>query len=630
MNIGLSVAKAINKSTNLECSLLIKRIKVVMKKIKINVLSLLLMLSLLFSCNSNKQHKNSVSKANQEKTALEQWKYERFGMFVHWGVYSGPAGVWHGETCRGFYAEHLMRHFKIPLEVYKKEVVAKFNPVKFNADEWVKTLKSAGMGYMVITAKHHDGFAMFDSEVTDYNIVDATPFHRDPMIELKQACKKEGVLFGFYYSHAQDWADPNGERNTWDYKGQPTERNWWKKDTTYFARIRKYYYEKSIPQLIELIKKYDPDIIWFDTMNWGPLELNKAVVDTALKYKPNLIINSRGAGDYRSSYKSTNDKPVEFPFTNGLWEAIPSTNESYGYHKFDHTHHSSEYLIELIVKAAAKGGNMLLNIGPKGDGTIDIVDQGILGGIGEWMQTNEEAIKGTTKNPLPTQSFGEITQKGNTLYCHIFQWPKDGKLIVAGLTSKVHKAYLLTNPGNKTLAIKRINPNDIEVTIPDYPQERPVAVLALECEDVVPAKTNRLLLTNISYNKLHVIDADLHGDKLAYAGGNWRTDFLKNWMGENDYVQWNIRSNTNSYFDIYISYDANVNSDGNKFEVIVDGHHFEQTVVAGAHREHLYVGRVKLKPQTYVVKIRALGQFKNELFKLRDLRIDPVKIKDSL
>ncbi|MCF6332720.1 MAG: alpha-L-fucosidase [Draconibacterium sp.] len=605
-----------------------------MKNIKINGLSLLLLMLLISLSSAGQQRKNVVSEKKGKdilgRSVLEQWKYERFGMFIHWGVYSGPSGVFHGETCPGFYAEHLMRLFEIPLEVYKKEVVAKFNPVKFNADEWVKTLKSAGMGYMVITAKHHDGFAMFDSDVTDYNIVDATPFHRDPMAELKRACEKAGVLFGFYYSHAQDWADPNGVRNTWDFEGQPTKRQWFKTDSSYYRRIKKYYYQKSIPQLIELIKKYDPDIIWFDTANWGPEDLNKAVVDTALKYKPNLIINSRGAGTYRATYKSTNDKPVEFPHKDGLWEAIPSTNESYGHHKFDHTHHSSGYLIELIVKAAAQGGNMLLNIGPKGDGTIDIVDQGILGGIGEWMQTNGEAIKGTEKNPLPTQSFGEITRKGNILYCHIFQWPKDGKLIVAGLTSKVRKAYLLTNPEDKTLPVNRINLNDVEITIPDYPQERPVAVLALECEDIVPANTNRLLLTNIPYNKLHVIDAVLHGKKLAYAGGNWRTDFLKGWVGADDYAQWDIRNNIDSFFDIYISYDADVNSDGNKYEVIIDGQHFEKTVVSGAHKEHLYVGRVKLNPGNHQIKVAATGQFKNELFQLRDLRIDPVKIKVSL
>ena len=572
------------------------------------------------SCNNTEA--DSIEKNKPEfKTPLEQWQYERFGMFIHWGVYSEMAGVWKGETCHGYYSEHLMRHFQIPVEVYKKEVAAKFNPVKFNAEEWVHILKDAGMGYMVITAKHHDGFAMYDSDLTDYDVVDGTPWHRDPMKELRSACKKAGVLFGFYYSHAQDWADSNGVRNTWDYKGQPTKRNWWKNDTSYYSRIRKYYYEKSIPQLIELIKKYDPDIIWFDTKAWGPDFLNKAVVDSALKYKPDLIINSRGAGAYRATYMSTNDKPVEFPYMKGLWEAIPSVNESYGYHKFDHTLYSPGYFIELLSKAVAKGGNLLLNVGPKGDGTIDIVDQGILGGIGEWMNVNKEAIKGTQANPLPSQSFGEVTRKGNMLYCHIFQWPYSGKFILGGLKSNVKRAWLLTNPENKSLPIKRINDTDIEVTISTYPQERPVAVLALECEDIIPAKTSRLLLTTIKENKLHVIDASLHGKKLQYAGGNWRTDFLKGWIYPDNFVEWNVRNNDAAEFDIYISYDADKNSDGNKYKVAIDGKEFIKSVVEGQHHEHLYVGRIKLQPGEHKIKITSDGKFKDELFKLRDIKL---------
>ncbi len=589
-----------------------------MKRAK-QILVTILILLFAFSCS----FKNADTDKQQKKwkTPLEQWQYERFGMFIHWGVYSTMGGVWKGETCHGYYAEHLMRHFQIPVQVYKDEVAAQFYPKKFNAEEWVRILKNAGMGYMVITAKHHDGFAMFDSDITDYDVVDGTPWHHDPMMDLKKACKKAGVLFGFYYSHAQDWADPNGVRNTWDYKGQPVKRAWWRNDTTYYPRIRQYYYNKAIPQLIELIKKYDPDIIWFDTMAWGPPELNKAVVDTALKYKPDLIINSRGAGDYRASYKSTNDKPVEFPYREGLWEAIPSTNNSYGYHKLDHTLFSPGYFIELLSKATAKGGNTLLNIGPRGDGTIDIVDQGILGGIGEWMAVNREAIKGTRENPLPAQSFGEITRKGDTLYCHIFQWPKDGKFILGGLKSQVKQAWLLTHPANKALPIRRINNTDVEITISTYPQERPVAVLALACDGITPVKTGRLLLTNIGYNRLHVIDATLHGKDLRYAGGNWRTDFLKGWTSPEAYAEWDVRNNKEAVFDIYISYDADGTSDGNRFKVSAGGTAFTKTVVAGQHHDHLYVGRVKLPAGAHKIKVTSGGSFKDELFRLRDLRL---------
>ncbi len=578
------------------------------------------------SDNTEETSNVKIEKTSADKPAFERWKEARFGMFVHWGVYSVKGGVWKGETCSGFYAEHLMRHFKIPLEVYKKEVVEKFNPKKFNADEWVKTLKDAGMGYMVITAKHHDGFAMYDSDVSDYNVVDATPYNHDPMMDLKRSCEKSNVLFGFYYSHAQDWSDPNGVRNTWDFKGQPTDRHWVTKDSSYYKRIEKYYYGKAIPQLKELITKYDPDIIWFDTKFWGPEYLNKACVDTVLKLKPNLIINSRGAGDYRSTYKSTNDKPVAFPNIEGPWEAIPSTNESYGYHKRDHTHHPPEYLIELIVKAAAKGGNMLLNVGPKGDGTIDIVDRGILGGIGSWMKVNGEAIYGTTRSPLPTQSFGEITRKGNTLYCHVFQWPGNKKLFVAGLESKVKRAYLLTNP-SKDLEINRFSDKDIEVVLPGYPQERGVAVVALECDTIKVAESNRLLVGNVKHNTLHVNDAITTGGDLKYAGGNWRTDYLKGWNSEDCSVIWNVRSNNDLKFDIYISYGAEALSDGNMFDISIDGKKYINKVIVGDTKRELYVGRVNLSKGEHKITISSKGSISGkELFKLTKLEFKPIRI----
>jgi alpha-L-fucosidase len=606
-----------------------------MKK-RLGVLIAAIVLMTMSSCvpDDSKQNdtkelpEKSVSQSEKQKdTALEQWQNDKLGMFVHWGAYSVNAGVWQGETCHGYYAEHLMRHFQIPLEVYKKEVVAKFNPTKFNADEWVKTLKDAGMGYMVITAKHHDGLAMFDSDVTDYNVVDATPYHHDPMMDLKKACDKQGVLFGFYYSHAQDWSDPDGVRNTWDFDGQPTDRAWVNKDTSYYKRIEKYYYRKAIPQLKELITKYDPDIIWFDTKFWGPEYLNKACVDTVLKLKPNLIINSRGAGNYRSTYKSTNDKPVEFPYVDGLWEAIPSINESYGYHKLDHTHHSAEYLIELIIKAVSKGGNMLLNVGPKGDGTIDLVDRGVLAGIGKWMDVNGEAIHGTSRSTLATQSFGEITMKGNTIYAHVFQWPYNGKLLISGLGSKVKRAYLLTNP-SKDLKVKELTTNDLEIEVPNYPQEIGVAVVAIECEKINVVDKTRLLLNNVAVNTLHVVDADIEGSNIKYAGGNWRTNYLKGWNREEDSVSWDVRCNDNQKYDIYISYNADASSDGNKYVVDVDAKQFATKVVTGNNTRKMYVGRVELSKGKHKIIIKSNSEISGtELFRLTDLELLPIKNK---
>jgi alpha-L-fucosidase len=257
---------------------------------------------------------------------LGWWRDARFGMFVHWGVYSGLSGTWNGKEYWG-YGEHIQRMAEIPIPVYHKEVAGKFNPTEFNADEWIRLAKEAGMGYFVITAKHHDGFAMYDSKVSDATIVKATPFARDPMKELKAACAKYGIKFGFYYSHAFDWGEENGPGNDWDFPNPGGDKllhgaNWWEKFPEFLPKVRKYVDEKSIPQLQELIANYDPDIIWFDTPHKLPPEENLRILAAVRKAKPSMVINGRlidGMGDY----ENTTDRAAEFQPFKGTGRACP-------------------------------------------------------------------------------------------------------------------------------------------------------------------------------------------------------------------------------------------------------------------------------------------------------------------
>lgn len=225
---------------------------------------------------------------------IKWYKDARFGMFIHWNASSLLAGEWKGEVRRG-YSEHIMANAKIPVEVYKNKVVAKFNPVKFDADNWAKLCKDTGMRYMVITAKHHDGFALWDSEVSKNTIPAVTGNKRDYLAELKEACKKQGIKFGFYYSHAQDWESPYSAKNTWDYPDNPPMKNWFtfEKWQHHREKFKKYVDGKCIPQIKELIIKYDPDIMWFDTATWAPKEETVRMLETARKVGPNLVINSR-------------------------------------------------------------------------------------------------------------------------------------------------------------------------------------------------------------------------------------------------------------------------------------------------------------------------------------------------
>lgn len=268
--------------------------------------------------------------AKTREQRLQWWRDARFGCFIHWGAYADLAGEWKGEAYMG-YAEHIQRMAKIPCPVYRKEVVGSFNPKEFDADEWVRLIKQAGLRYLVITSKHHDGFAMWDSDVNEYNIMDATPSGRDPIRELKEACDKYGIHFGLYYSHAFDWGEENGPGNDWDYENPGGTRGLFGGMKGYdehpelLPRIRTYINEKSIPQILELIKKYDPDMIWFDTASKLPPEETLRILKKVRETKPDIVVNSRivyptpfpgwskpfGFGDYAS----TGDCSVEFrPF----------------------------------------------------------------------------------------------------------------------------------------------------------------------------------------------------------------------------------------------------------------------------------------------------------------------------
>src|SRR5688572_14097324 len=227
------------------------------------------------------------------------WREARFGLFIHWGIYSDLEGHWQGEPVVG-YAEHVMRKAKIPIEVYKKEVAGRFNPTKFDADEWAKLAKDAGMGYLVITSKHHDGFAMYDSDVTpDYNVCKITPWNRDPMRELKEATARQGLRLGFYYSQAWDWGHPDGTGNDWDWDQPAGDHQlhggklWWEVSPDRAARCARYVDNKVIPQIRELIAKYEPDVIWFDTPHKMPPGENYRVFRATREAGPNVVINSR-------------------------------------------------------------------------------------------------------------------------------------------------------------------------------------------------------------------------------------------------------------------------------------------------------------------------------------------------
>jgi hypothetical protein len=455
-----------------------------------------------------------------------------------------------------------MRVDRIPLAIYRDEVAAKFRPYRYDADEWVRLIKLAGMRYIIITSKHHDGFAIWPSDVNSYNIRDVSHFNRDPLKELVDAARAQGLHVGFYYSHAFDWQDPNAPGNDWDYNNPGGDKqlfggvDWYNQHPELVPRAEKYVYGKAIPQLQELISRYHPDILWFDTPSKLPFFEQAAIVKAVRAAGPEIVINGRAArsGSVNlGDYQNTADRPAELRPTSGDWEAIPTTNESYGWNKLDSSYKPVSYFIQLVAKSAAKGGNILLNIGPHGDGTINPPDVAILEGIGRWMAVNQESIRGTQRTPLDRQAWGDSTLKGDTLYLHVFRWPTDGRLVVGGLASDVGSAYLLSDPSRKSIKVTRLNATDIAVQLPAEAPDSADSVIVLKSKGPVKAVPGRLL-DGSGNNILLGFDGSADGAGFSYGDGKTARYYVDGLEKAGNSLHWTVRVDQVATFAVDIRY----------------------------------------------------------------------------
>ena len=361
---------------------------------------------------------------------MDWWKEARYGMFIHWGIYSVPAGTYNGKRITGI-GEWIMNKGHIPVADYKK-YAAEFNPVKYNAEDWVKLAKEAGMKYIIITSKHHDGFAMFKSE-DPFNIVDATPFKRDAVKELAAACKKYNMKLGLYYSQAQDWTYPGGSA---------IGGHW---DSAQNGDMSVYIHKKVLPQLKEILNNYGPiSVLWFDT----PLGMTKVFGDTVLsvlKQYPDLIYNNRLAPGFPGDLETPEQyiPPTGYPGKN--WESCMTMNGTWGFKSYDSSWKSTKVLIQNLIEIASKGGNYLLNVGPTSEGLIPQPSVVRLKAVGAWLKTNGKAIYGTTASPFAYLRFGRCTRKDQKLFFHITRWPSNG-IIKVPMDNKIVKASFIAQP----------------------------------------------------------------------------------------------------------------------------------------------------------------------------------------
>ena len=424
---------------------------------------------------------------------MDWWREARFGMFVHWGLYSGLAGTWEGEPApRDKNLEHIQRVVDVDTYTYAAEAIPKFRPTEDFATAWAKLAKQAGCKYVVFTTKHHEGFALHNSKLTQYDAGDIVG--RDLVGEITEALRQEGLKVGFYHS-VIDWHHPQYDYTQAKYPPYPKDNI----PMTMGPREHSVYVDYLHGQVNELLSNYGKvDILWWDYSSFG-FDGDKAwraseLIAMCREKQPNVIMNNRlfrrpeagfsydgGANlskplDPRFGDFGTPEQHIPEGFDPKMdWETCMTMNDTWGYSEHDHDWKSSEVIIRQLIDVVSRGGNYLLNIGPKGDGTIPEPSLKIMTDVGKWMEVNGEAIYGTTQSPIGEPDFdGRITTKGDIYYLHLFSRPDSGTIQVP---FPANKATLLE--GSQPLEIEP-GKSETSIRLPDALPDAVATVIRLE------------------------------------------------------------------------------------------------------------------------------------------------------
>lgn len=402
------------------------------------------------------------------RDARMKWFREaRFGLFIHWGVYAVPAGTWNG---RAGGAEWIMNRSRISHADYKP-LAQQFTAAKYDPQAWIALAKETGMKYVVLTAKHHDGFALYDSAFSDWNAVKASAAKRDLIRPLADAARAAGLKFGLYYSQSQDWINRGG--------GTGRDAPW--DDAQKQGSFDEYIAKIAVPQVRELMEKYQPSYLFWDTEYSMTPERTRPFFDLMCEY-PELISNNRLGGGYLGDTATPEQKIFTDPLGRSF-EVNMTINGSWGYNTRDTRWKSVQQLLRNLSDIASKGGNYLLNVGPTAEGVIPEPEVERLKAIGRWMRTNGEAIYATEAGPYAiSPEWGRVTQKskpagGTTFYVHVWNWPADGKILLPGVKVAAVSGKLLANGAAVRSAL---SPAGLVLTLPGTAPDADISVAAVE------------------------------------------------------------------------------------------------------------------------------------------------------
>ncbi|MDD7984599.1 alpha-L-fucosidase [Lentisphaera marina] len=543
----------------------------------------------------------------------------KFGMFIHWGAYSVLKGSWQGKKME-FYAEWIQAKADIPKEQYVK-VAEQFNPDQFDADAWAKAAYDAGMKYMVITTKHHEGFCLWDSQYTKYDIKDTAGIDRDLLGELSEACKKYGLKFGTYYSTI-DWHHDSQK----PVEGVTGHWNKWAKIEMVSPQKKKEYVQYMKNQLQELVDRYDTQIFWFDG-DWNDfwtMEDGKDLYDFLRKIQPNAIINNRVAKrkefkyDFGTPENQTPGEKLDY-----YWEACWTINHSWGYKAHDTKWKSSKTLIQKLIDINSKGGNLLLNVGPTPEGTFPdgCIDR--LAQMGAWTQVHAKTLYETEYAPVKTPSWGRVLKKDNSLFLHVFDWPKNQKLTIEGLEGTIHKAYVFNKPEEALVFEKESQSFNITVPKEAYDHNSSVVVLEFEPNSLSFAKVAKNEKSFSNDINLALTSARIQGKSIVYEKDS---QTLRSFNSNKDSVRWNQEIVIPGKYEVLLS--SSLNGPENDFEVKLNDIVLKaksSNTGKWAKFEEISLGEVELDQiGNYSISLRKTSANHKSLFKLKSIRLRPI------